>query len=178
MSILKLMKNRVSTTQGEMSPIVSTDDIKVAFSALTAVPVHGKAKPYHFVVFTEDKADAGRDVIRMLKGDKLNEESFVKHFGGVGAFIFIFCKKIEGKIPHYEQEWATACGVYSLQLSLQEMGYGVKWNSIYKDTKCVSPLREMCLMSSEYTPMGYVMVGKASLEYKDREDFKPYVNFM
>ena len=178
MSILKLMKNRVSTKQGKMSPTVPKEDIKTAFSALTAVPVHGKTKPYHFVVFTEDKADAGRDVIRMLKGDKLDEESFVKHFGGVGAFIFIFCKEIEGKIPHYEQEWSTACGVYSLQLSLQEMGYGVNWYSIYKDTKRISALREMCVMSSEYTPMGYVMVGKASLELKDREDFAPYVNFM
>ena len=178
MSIVKLMKSRVSTTQGEMSPIVSKEDIKTAFSALTAVPVHGKVKPYHFVVFTEDKADAGRDVVRMVKGDKLDEESFVKHFGGVGAFIFIFCKQIEGKIPHYEQEWSTACGVYSLQLSLQEMGYGVKWNSIYKDKNCVPTLREMCMVSSEYTPMGYMMVGKANLEYKDREDFNPYVNFM
>ena len=65
-----------------------------------------------------------------------------------------------------------------MQLALYDMGYGTKWNSIYKDTKCISALREMCVMSSEYTPMGYVMVGKASLEYKDREDFTSYVNFM
>ncbi len=178
MSILHLIKNRASVAQMKMLPCVNMDEIKMAFEGITATPVHGKIIPYKFVVFGGDSLNAGRKALYAVKADKYDAyECFMEKFGGVGVFIFVFCKKIESKIPDYEQEWSTALATYSVQLSLEELGYVTKWNSIYKDAKYVNNLLDKCGLDNTYTTMGYVMVGGGDKTPKERASYTDFVDF-
>ena len=171
------MKNRVSIHQRDMHGDVDLGDLKSAFGAITAVPVHGKIKPYKYVVFAGDKTEIARDVLFKKTNGKYTMDEFNALFGGVGAFIFVFSKVVDGRIPNYELEWSTACATYSVQVSLFEMGYATKWNTILKDEAIVPTLRNVCGVDETYTPMGYVMVGCADLHTKDRQSWDVYVDF-
>ena len=94
MSIQQLLENRVSTVQTKMTGgRVSDEHIHQALKATTAIPIHGKKNPLHFVVFNYENRGKALDLLYKTKAKKIEREPFNELCSGIGTVILGFIKK-------------------------------------------------------------------------------------
>ena len=177
MSIQQALENRVSTGQNKMTGGEVTDEhIKQALKTTTAVPIHGKDNPFHFVVYNYQSRENALDIIYKPKAENLSREDFDANWANVGTVIFMFVKKgISDRLPNYEAEYAGSAGAYAMQLSFINNGYVVKWNSVMDDKpNGQSIMNDLGLATDDYKALGMLLVGTGESEPKERGDFNEY----
>lgn len=181
LSIQQLLENRVSTVQTKMTGgRVSDEHIHQALKATTAIPIHGKKNPLHFVVFNYENREKALDLLYKTKAKKIEREPFNELCGGIGTVILGFIKKnISEKIPDYESEYSGSTAMYAMQLSFFNNNYCIKWNSIFdEDSKTDSIFEDLGLSKKEYKSLGMLLVGTGSPESRERPDYNQYTKFI
>ena len=181
MSIQQLLENRVSTVQTKMTGgKVSDEHIQQALLTTTAVPIHGKNNPLHFVVFNYENRIKALDILYKPKAENLEREQFDDVWNGLGTVIFGFVKKdISEKIPNYESEYSGSAAMYAMQLSFINNDYCIKWNSIFDDKpNSDSIFIDLGLSKNKYKSLGILIVGTGSSEPKERLDYNQYTKFI
>ena len=177
-TIAPIIQRRVSVMQRCMrGGAVSDAHLLDALQAGMSAPDHGGKNPYRFAIASRDDLPAfTENLMGWFESNGKDMDVTRVAFSGVSAYIFVFAHIDDGKIPDYEQEWATAAATQNMLNVLYDYGYACKWNSLYKQKYQMAST--FLHMPDDWVPMGYVMVAHGDEELlapKKRPDVREYV---
>ena len=175
--IAETLSQRVSVLQRDMNGgAVDDAHLKIAIQAGMSAPDHGAKRPYRFAIASGDDAKAFyHNLIERAVAQGKSRDTVAETFKGVTTYILIFADIQDGRIPDYEQEWATVAATQNISNVLYDYGYAVKWNSILKESYDTAIEHLKC--PPDWVCLGYLMVSQADNEHfapKPRPDASDY----
>ena len=176
-TIAQIITQRVSVMQRDMNGgAVDDAHLKIAIQAGMSAPDHGGKKPFRFAIASGDDAKAFyHNLINRAVATGKDRDTVVAAFKNVTTYMLIFTEVQDGRIPDYEQEWATVAATQNILNVLCDYGYAVKWNSILKDNYATAIEHLNC--PEDWVPQGYLMISQADDKFfapKDRPDGTDY----
>ena len=176
-TIAKIIAERVSVMQRDMNGgAVDDAHLKIAIQAGMSAPDHGGKNPFRFAIASGDDATAFyHNLIARAVAMGKSADNVAEAFKNVTTYMLIFTEVQDGRIPSYEQEWATVAATQNILNVLYDYGYAVKWNSILKENYDTAIEHLKC--PADWVPLGYLMISQADDKFfapKDRPDATDY----
>jgi nitroreductase len=135
MTTLELLQSRQSPAT-LTAPAPTEEQLRDILLAATAVPDHGKLRPYRFAVIGESgKARFGEALAQVVDAARggispeLQEKFRKRAYLAPTQIVVIYSPKSDEKIPHWEQLVSASCTGYAMILAATATGLGAHWRS-------------------------------------------------
>ncbi len=162
--ILAFLSSRQSAS-ALSGPAPSTEQIDQLIRAATAVPDHGRLRPYRFVLIDTDRKEAFGEalmqVVDTARGgitDELKEKFRKRAQLAPVQIAVIYSPKASDKAPPWEQRVTASCTGYAIILAATAMGLGANWRS--SSVMRGGPLNELLRLTPEEEFLGWVNLGQ------------------